>query len=58
MELIQKPGIQLYNKIRLGILYGLRYQKSSNQIGAVVEALVKAGASENDASVSDVHFIV
>jgi hypothetical protein len=52
MELIQKPGIQLYNKIRLGILYALRYQKNSNQIGAVVEALIKAGASESDAGVS------
>lgn len=51
MELIQKPGIQLYNKIRLGVIYALRYQNGSNQIGAVVEALVKAGASESDASV-------
>ncbi|CAE6536029.1 unnamed protein product [Rhizoctonia solani] len=50
MELIEKPGIQLYNKIRLGIIYALRYQKSTNQIGAVVEALIKAGASEHDAS--------
>ncbi|KAG8691883.1 vacuolar protein sorting-associated protein 45 [Ceratobasidium sp. 423] len=50
MELIEKPGIQLYNKIRLGIIYALRYQKSANQIGAVVEALIKAGASEHDAS--------
>jgi hypothetical protein len=52
MELIRKPGIQLYNKIRLGIIYALRYQKSVNQTGAVVEALIKAGASEHDASVS------
>ncbi|CAE7191976.1 unnamed protein product [Rhizoctonia solani] len=52
MELIEKPGIQLYNKIRLGIIYALRYQKSTNQIGAVVEALIKAGASEHDASVA------
>ncbi|KAG9097699.1 vacuolar protein sorting-associated protein 45, partial [Ceratobasidium sp. UAMH 11750] len=50
MELIQKPGIQLHNKIRLAIIYALRYQKSSNQIGAVVEALIKAGVSESDAS--------
>ncbi|KAG8727737.1 vacuolar protein sorting-associated protein 45, partial [Ceratobasidium sp. 428] len=50
MELIQKPGIQLHNKIRLAIIYALRYQKGSNQIGAVVEALIKAGASESDAS--------
>ncbi|QRW27097.1 vacuolar protein sorting-associated protein 45 [Rhizoctonia solani] len=50
MELIQKPGVQLYNKIRLGIIYALRYQKSANQTGAVVEALIKAGASEHDAS--------
>ncbi|KAJ1310095.1 hypothetical protein OPQ81_006842 [Rhizoctonia solani] len=50
MELIEKPGIQLYNKIRLGIIYALRYQKSANQIGTVVEALIKAGASEHDAS--------
>ncbi|KAG9096034.1 vacuolar protein sorting-associated protein 45 [Ceratobasidium sp. 370] len=50
MELIQKPGIQLYNKIRLAIIYALRYQRSSNQIGSVVEALIKAGASESDAS--------
>ncbi|KAG9127051.1 vacuolar protein sorting-associated protein 45 [Ceratobasidium sp. 392] len=52
MELIQKPGIQIYNKIRLAIIYALRYQKSANQIGAVVEALVKAGVSESDAGVS------
>jgi hypothetical protein len=51
MDLIQRPGIQLYNKIRLGIIYALRYQKSFNQIGTVVEALIKAGASESDASV-------
>ncbi|KDN51600.1 hypothetical protein RSAG8_00145, partial [Rhizoctonia solani AG-8 WAC10335] len=50
MELIEKPGIQLYNKIRLGIMYALRYQKSTNQIGTVVGALIKAGASEHDAS--------
>ncbi|QRV86462.1 vacuolar protein sorting-associated protein 45 [Ceratobasidium sp. AG-Ba] len=50
MELIQKPSIQLYNKIRLAIIYALRYQKTANQIGAVVEALIKAGASESDAS--------
>lgn len=50
--IIQDPAILPVNKLRLAMLYALRYQRnSSNVIPAVVDLLTKNGVSENEAKV-------
>ncbi|KIJ54233.1 hypothetical protein M422DRAFT_153815 [Sphaerobolus stellatus SS14] len=49
--LIANPSIQSTNKLRLVILYALRYQKTSaNNIVALVDALVQQGVSRDEAN--------
>lgn len=51
--IIENPGILPVNKLRLAMLYALRYQRnSSNAIPSVVELLKKNGVSENESKVS------
>ncbi|KAL7422247.1 vacuolar protein sorting-associated protein 45 [Cryptotrichosporon argae] len=50
MQLIASPKVPAPNKLRLAILYALRYQKSpGNQVAAVVDALVANGVSADRA---------
>lgn len=52
-EIIQHPHVLPVNKLRLVMLYALRYQRnSSNAIPAVVELLTKHGVSESESKVS------
>ncbi|PVG02686.1 putative vacuolar protein sorting protein VpsB [Serendipita vermifera] len=49
-ELIMKPNIQLFNKLRLVMLYALRYQKqASGNIAALISALKEQGVPAEDA---------
>lgn len=53
MTMIQSPRIPANNKLRLAILYALRYQKlTSNAITSVVDALIENGVSADRARVS------
>lgn len=53
MMMIQSPRIPANNKLRLAILYALRYQKlASNAITTVVDALIENGVSADKARVS------
>ena len=46
MDLIARPKVPPSNKLRLAILYALRYQKLiGNQIAPVVDALIANGVS-------------
>ncbi|KAF8322629.1 Sec1-domain-containing protein [Clavulina sp. PMI_390] len=48
-NIIQDPGVLPVNKLRLAMLYALRYQRNSgNAIDAVVDLLKKNGVSENE----------
>jgi len=50
--LVQDPQVLPVNKLRLAMLYALRYQRNSaNAIPAVVELLTKNGVSESEAKV-------
>ncbi|GHJ83888.1 hypothetical protein NliqN6_0290 [Naganishia liquefaciens] len=50
MTMIQSPRIPASNKLRLAILYALRYQKlSGNAITSVVDALIENGVSADRA---------
>lgn len=50
--LVQDPQVLPVNKLRLAMLYALRYQRNSaNAIPAVVELLTKNGVSEPEAKV-------
>ncbi|CCA69277.1 probable vacuolar protein sorting protein VpsB [Serendipita indica DSM 11827] len=49
-ELILNPAIQPYNKLRLAMLYALRYQKqSASNIATLVSLLKEQGVSPSDA---------
>jgi hypothetical protein len=51
--LIQDPQVLPVNKLRLAMLYALRYQRNSgNAIPAVVELLTKNGVNESESKVS------
>jgi vacuolar protein sorting-associated protein 45 len=53
MTMIQSPRIPSSNKLRLAILYALRYQKlAGNAITSVVDALIENGVSADRARVS------
>lgn len=53
MTMLQSPRIPANNKLRLAILYALRYQKlASNAITSVVDALIQNGVSADRARVS------
>lgn len=53
MSMVQSPRIPANNKLRLAILYALRYQKlASNAITSVVDALIQNGVSADRARVS------
>jgi hypothetical protein len=55
--MIQSPEIASENKLRLTILYALRYQKySQNAINQTIELLMNNGVSESDAAL--VHVIL
>ncbi|KAI5453637.1 vacuolar protein sorting-associated protein 45 [Naganishia albida] len=50
MTMLQSPRIPANNKLRLAILYALRYQKlASNAITSVVDALIQNGVSADRA---------
>lgn len=50
MTLIASPKVPQGNKLRLAILYALRYQKApGNQISQVVDALIQNGVSADKA---------
>lgn len=50
MTLLASPKIPQSNKLRLAILYALRYQKApANQISQVVDALIMNGVSADKA---------
>jgi hypothetical protein len=50
MTLIASPRVPQGNKLRLAILYALRYQKAQgNQISQVVDALIQNGVSADKA---------
>jgi hypothetical protein len=52
-ELIQSSEVRPESKLRLAMLYALRYQKfSGNQINQIVKLLPDHGVSESDAGVS------
>lgn len=54
MTMIQSPRIPSSNKLRLAILYALRYQKlAGNAITSVVDALIENGVSADRARVSN-----
>lgn len=56
MTMIQSPRIPASNKLRLAILYALRYQKlAGNAITSVVDALIENGVSADRARVSEPH---
>jgi vacuolar protein sorting-associated protein 45 len=51
--LIESPKVKADSKLRLAILYALRYQKSTvNEISQVVKRLLQAGLAESRAAVS------
>lgn len=51
--LLEQDRVRSDAKLRLAILYALRYQKyAGNQIASVVERLLKAGVPESRAAVS------
>jgi hypothetical protein len=53
LELLMSPKTPASNKLRLAILYALRYQKfSGNSIAGVVDALIQSGVSADRARVS------
>lgn len=50
MALLSNPRVKQGNKIRLAILYALRYQKlQGNQIATVVDALIQNGITADKA---------
>lgn len=50
MTLLANPRVRPANKLRLAILYALRYQKAAgNQIAQVVDALIQNGVSADRA---------
>lgn len=50
MELLSNPRVRPSNKLRLAILYALRYQKAQgNQISQVVDSLIRNGVSADRA---------
>lgn len=52
LELLSSPKTPNSNKLRLAILYALRYQKfSGNSIASVVDALIQNGVSADRARV-------
>ena len=52
-NLITDPSIPSFNKLRLVLLYSLRYQKSSlANVAGLISALVENGVSQNEANVS------
>jgi vacuolar protein sorting-associated protein 45 len=53
-ELVMKPTIQPYNKLRLVMLYALRYQKqASGNIATLISALKEQGVSAEEAQVGE-----
>lgn len=53
INMIQSPRIPSSNKLRLAILYALRYQKlTGNAIPHVVDTLIENGVSADRARVS------
>lgn len=51
--MIQSPDIASDNKLRLVLIYALRYQKfAGNAISQVTDMLIRNGVSESDAAVS------
>lgn len=51
-RIVMDPGVQTVNKLRLAMLYALRYQRTANNsITEVVELLKKNGVSENESKV-------
>lgn len=50
MTLLANPRVRSSNKLRLAILYALRYQKAQgNQIAQVVDALIQNGVTADRA---------
>lgn len=50
--LVNNPSIQPHNKLRLVMLYALRYQKSAaNNIATLINALVEHGVTKEEAQV-------
>jgi hypothetical protein len=51
--MIQSPDIASSNKLRLALLYALRYQKySANAISQIIDLLLNNGVHESDVAVS------
>jgi len=50
--IISDPGVPAWNKLRIVILYALRYQKTqTNNIAALVNMLLTNGVSQEDVRV-------
>lgn len=53
--LITNPAIQPWNKLRVVILYALRYQKTQAQnVASLINLMLENGVSREDARVSPV----
>ena len=52
--LITNPAVPAWNKLRLVMLYGLRYQKTqANNVASLINLALESGVQREDARVSN-----